>query len=75
MEIILAWSLSCAQYHGAVQRLYAEPFFQQPEHQEQRRDIHELFKSRTFPEYRGVELSHLANCYSGVSVLVYLKHT
>ena len=50
MEIILAWSLSCAQYHGAVQRLYADPFFQKPEHQEQRRDIHELFKSRTFPE-------------------------
>ena len=33
MEIILAWSLSCARYHGAVQRLYADPFFQKPEHQ------------------------------------------
>lgn len=50
MELLLAWSLSCSQYHGAIERLYADSFFQQPEQQEQRLEIHELFKSKTWPE-------------------------
>ena len=50
IEILLAWSLSCSQYHGAIERLYADPFFQQPEQQEQRLEIHKLFKSKTWPE-------------------------
>ena len=50
MELLLAWTLSCGQYQGAIERLYADPFFQQPEHRQQRKEIHELFKSKTWPE-------------------------
>jgi len=50
MELLLAWMMNCSQYHGAIERLYADPFFQQPEQQEQRLEIHKLFKSKTWPE-------------------------
>lgn len=48
--VLLAWTLSCAQYQGAVQRLYADPFFNKPDNHQERRDIHELFKTKTWPE-------------------------
>jgi hypothetical protein len=50
IPVILAWTLSCAEYHGAVERLYQDPYFQQPEYREERRSIHELFKTKTWPE-------------------------
>ena len=50
ISFVLAWTMNCAQYHGAVQRLYADPYFQQPQHHEARKDIHELFKTKTWPE-------------------------
>ena len=50
MEILLAWSLSCTQYYGAVERLYADPYFQQPQYHQQRKELHEFFKSKTWPE-------------------------
>ena len=55
MEFILAWTLSCSQYHGAVDRLYADPFFAKPENHEDRRDIHDYFKSKTWSECLEVE--------------------
>ena len=53
-SVLLAWSLSCSQYHGAIKRLYADPFFAKPENQEERLDLHYFFKSKTWPE--GLEL-------------------
>ena len=50
ISFVLAWTLSCAQYHNAVQRLYADPFFKQPQYHQQREEIHQVFKSRTWPE-------------------------
>ena len=50
MELLLAWSLSCSQYHGAIERLYADSFFQQPQHHQERKDLHEFFKTKTWPE-------------------------
>ena len=50
MSFILAWIMSCSQYHGAVERLYENPFFELPENQEQRKAIHEHFKTHTMPE-------------------------
>ena len=50
MEILLAWTLSCSQYHGAVNRLYADPFFEKRENWDHRQQIHEFFKSKTWPE-------------------------
>ena len=50
MTYLLAWMMSCSQYHNAIQRLYADPFFHQPEYHQERRDIHELFKTKTWPE-------------------------
>ena len=55
MSYLLAWTMSCAHYHGAVQRLYQNPFFAKPENQEARKDIHEIFKTKTFPECLEVE--------------------
>ena len=50
MELLLAWMMSCSQYHGAIERLYADPFFQRPENHQQRQNIHEVFKTKTWPE-------------------------
>lgn len=50
MGILLAWTLTCSQYHGAIKRLYADPFFKEPEHHKERKEIHELFKTKTWPE-------------------------
>jgi hypothetical protein len=50
MEILLAWMMSCPQYHGAIQRLYADPYFQKPAHHQERKQIHEFFKTKTWPE-------------------------
>ncbi|MFZ8903638.1 MAG: hypothetical protein ACO20I_06870 [bacterium] len=50
MTIVLAWIMSCSQYHGAIERLYDDPFYKMPEHQEERTEIHEYFKKKTFPE-------------------------
>ena len=50
MEFLLTWTLSCSQYHGAIERLYADPFFQRPENHQQRQNIHEVFKTKTWPE-------------------------
>jgi len=50
MSLLLAWIMSCSQYHGAIERLYNDPYFQLPENQHQRTEIHELFKTRTMPE-------------------------
>ena len=47
IAVLLAWSLSCPQYHGAIDRLYADPFFQKPEQAQERRNLHEFFKSKT----------------------------
>lgn len=47
MEFLLAWSLTCVQYHDAVDRLYADPYFQQPQYHQQRKELHEFFKSKT----------------------------
>lgn len=55
MEFFLAWSLSCAQYYGAVERLYADPYFQQPRYHQQREEIHEIFKSKTSPQCLEIE--------------------
>ena len=44
------WVMSCEQYRGAVERLYANEYFQQEEHQRARVEIHELFKQRTKKE-------------------------
>ena len=50
MSILFAWMMSCSQYHGAIERLYADPYFQQPKYHYQRQEIHDLFKTKTFPE-------------------------
>ena len=50
MDLLLAWMMSCSQYHEAIDRLYANPFFQKPENYQQRQEIHEVFKTRTWPE-------------------------
>ena len=50
MMYLLAWMMSCSQYHGAIERLYDNPFFAKPENIEQRREIHEFFKTKTWPE-------------------------
>ena len=50
IAVLLAWSLSCSQYHGAIDRLYADPFFQKPEQAQERRNLHEFFKSKTWPD-------------------------
>ena len=50
MEFLLAWTLNCSQYHGAIQRLYADPYFQKPAHYQERKQIHEFFKTKTWPE-------------------------
>ena len=50
IEVLLAWSLSCSQYRGAIDRLYADPFFQKPKQAQERRNLHEFFKSKTWPE-------------------------
>jgi hypothetical protein len=42
--------MSCSQYHGAVERLYASPFFAQPEHHRDRKELHKFFKTKTWPE-------------------------
>ena len=49
ISFVLAWTMSCSQYHGAIQRLYDDPYFQD-QHHEARKDIHELFKTKTWPE-------------------------
>ncbi len=55
MALLIAWTLSCSQYRGAIQRLYADPYFQQPQYHQQRRELHEFFKSKTWPECLEVE--------------------
>lgn len=55
IEVLLAWSLSCSQYHGAIERLYADPFFQKPEQAQERRNLHDFFKSKTWPECLEIE--------------------
>ena len=50
MMYLLAWMMSCSQYHGTIQRLYENPFFAKPENIERRRDLHEFFKTKTWPE-------------------------
>ena len=47
---LLAWIMSCSQYHNAIQRLYADSYFQQPQYHEVRKDLHEIFKTKTYPE-------------------------
>ena len=56
MEFLLAWTLTCTQYNDAVQRLYADPYFQQPEHHVRRQEIHEIFKSKTRFECIEIEI-------------------
>ena len=50
MMYLLAWMMSCSEYHGTIQRLYENPFFAKPENIERRRDLHEFFKTKTWPE-------------------------
>ena len=47
ISFVLAWTMSCAQYHGAVQRC-ADPCFKQPECHEQQEIIGA--KTKTWPE-------------------------
>ena len=47
IEAYLAWTMTCAQYYGAIERLYANPYFQLEENRQVREELHELFKSRT----------------------------
>jgi len=56
MSYLLAWMMSCSQYHGAIERLYENPFFAKPENIEQRREIHEFFKTKTWPECLEMEV-------------------
>ena len=48
--IILAWMMSCSQYHAAINRLYSDPYFQKPQYHQERKQIHEFFKTKTWPE-------------------------
>ena len=47
IAVWLAWSLSCSQYHGAIDVYMLDPFFQKPEQAQERRNLHEFFKSKT----------------------------
>ena len=50
VELLLVWVMSCEQYRGAVDRLYANEYFKLEENQRARSEIHELFKKRTKEE-------------------------
>ena len=45
--IVLAWMMSCSQYHAAINRLYSDPYFQKPQYHQERKQIHEFFKTKT----------------------------
>lgn len=47
IEAYLAWTMTCSQYYSAIERLYANPYFQLEENRQVREELHELFKSRT----------------------------
>ena len=47
IDAYLAWVMTCTQYYGAIERLYADPYFQLPENRQAREELHELFKNRT----------------------------
>ena len=50
LEIIVVWTMSCAQYTEAIENLYKDTYFARPENWNHRDDLHQFFKHRTKPE-------------------------
>ena len=47
LVIILAWTMTCTHYYEAVDRLYKDEYFKQPEQHQAREQIHRHYKRRT----------------------------
>ena len=50
------WVLSCSQYQALVDRLYEDPYFSKTENLGRRRELHDIFRSRTLLECLEVEV-------------------
>ena len=49
-ELFISLDDELCAHHNVIQRLYADPYFQQPQYHEVRKDLHEIFKTKTWPE-------------------------